>query len=389
MDGNSNSSQRMSLAFEINTQMAKTLIDRIKTSLAKEGLSPRTNAARTWLRSKVKDLSPSASSLMKDRTRLKDKSMIGRMYFYFYDPKHKDTLPYYDRFPLVIPIERYSDGFLGLNLHYIHPKQRIIMLQKLSEVASNDQYNEKTKLIFLESVGNPSMGLADISAIAEIANRHDIVLIVDNTVTPLSVQPLALGADIVVYSTTKVITGNAATLGGAVVFRAIRDGEDKLKTSRYAEVHPFINKVGAPALIANAKKRALRDFGMSAHGFGSYVTLLGLETLPLRMDRIVDTVEFARENRITHISLNFAAFRSLFERAEKISAGPVVRTTRNIIRFFSNWFQVESLYRFNAKFQPQWRTRYVLYPKAKDLVNVAWAALRAERFISGFGRRGN
>ena len=151
--------------------------------------------------------------------------------------------------------------------------------------------NEKTKLIFLESVGNPSMGLADISAIAEIANRHDIVLIVDNTVTPLSVQPLALGADIVVYSTTKVITGNAATLGGAVVFRAIRDGEDKLKTSRYAEVHPFINKVGAPALIANAKKRALRDFGMSAHGFGSYVTLLGLETLPLRMDRIVDTVE--------------------------------------------------------------------------------------------------
>ena len=104
---------------------------------------------------------------------------------------------------------------------------------------------------------------------------------------------------------------------------------------------------------------------------------------------IVGTVEFARENRITHISLNFAAFRSLFERAEKISAGPVVRTTRNIIRFFSNWFQVESLYRFNAKFQPQWRTRYVLYPKAKDLVSVAWAALRAERFISGFGRRGH
>ena len=104
---------------------------------------------------------------------------------------------------------------------------------------------------------------------------------------------------------------------------------------------------------------------------------------------IVETVEFARENRITHISLNFAAFRSLFERADKISAGPVVRTTRNIIRFFSNCFQVESLYRFNAKFQPQWRTRYVLYPKAKDLVSVAWAALRAERFISGFGRRGH
>lgn len=102
---------------------------------------------------------------------------------------------------------------------------------------------------------------------------------------------------------------------------------------------------------------------------------------------IADTVEFARGHGITHISLNFAAFRSLFERAEKISAGPIVRTTRNLIRFFSNWFQVESLYRFNAKFQPQWRTRYVLYPKAKDLVSVAWAALRAEKFIAGFGKR--
>ena len=101
---------------------------------------------------------------------------------------------------------------------------------------------------------------------------------------------------------------------------------------------------------------------------------------------IVETVEFAKLNNISHISLNFAAFRSLFERADKISAGPIVRSTRNLIRFFSNWFQVESLYRFNAKFQPEWRTRYVLYPKAKDIVSVAWAALRAEKFIAGFGR---
>ena len=126
--------------------MAKKLIDRIKESLAKEGLTPRTNAARAWIRSKVKDLSPSPSNLMRDSERIRNKSMIGRMYFYFYDPKTKDSLPYYDRFPLVIPIERYSDGFLGLNLHYIHPKQRIILLDKLSEVASNDEYNETTKL---------------------------------------------------------------------------------------------------------------------------------------------------------------------------------------------------------------------------------------------------
>jgi lysyl-tRNA synthetase class 2 len=102
---------------------------------------------------------------------------------------------------------------------------------------------------------------------------------------------------------------------------------------------------------------------------------------------IAQTVAYARENGMTHISLNFAAFRSLFERADKISAGPITRTTRNLIRFASNWFRIESLYRFNAKFQPEWRTRYVLYPKASDLLRVGYSALRAEKFISGFGAR--
>jgi hypothetical protein len=125
--------------------MAK-LLDRIKASLAKEGLTPRTNASRAWLRAKVKDLKPTSSGLMKDRDRLKNKSMIGRMYFYFYDPKTKDSMPYYDQFPLVIPIEKYNDGFLGLNLHYIHPKHRMILLDKLSDTMSNDTYDEKTKL---------------------------------------------------------------------------------------------------------------------------------------------------------------------------------------------------------------------------------------------------
>ena len=125
--------------------MAK-LLDRIKTSLAKEGLTPRTNASRAWLRAKVKDLKPTSSGLMRDKDRLKNTSMIGKMYFYFYDPKTKDSMPYYDRFPLVIPIERYNDGFLGLNLHYIHPKHRMILLDKLSDTMSNDTYDEKTKL---------------------------------------------------------------------------------------------------------------------------------------------------------------------------------------------------------------------------------------------------
>ena len=122
------------------------LIDRIKSSLAKEGLTPRSNQARTWLQSKIKELKPNRTSLMRDRNKLKESSVIGKMYFYFYDPKTKDTMPYYDRFPLVIPIESYNDGFLGLNLHYIAPKYRMTLLDKLSVTASNKTYDERTKL---------------------------------------------------------------------------------------------------------------------------------------------------------------------------------------------------------------------------------------------------
>ncbi len=163
---------------------------------------------------------------------------------------------------------------------------------------------------------------------------------------------------------------------------------------------------------------AERGFSMSMDRFGedadpdTYITIARLEqeikgllyyvpwtTNGLSLDRmqrergtdpgvnelmIVETVEWARSNNLEFVSLNFAAFRSLFERADKISAGPITRGTRNLIRLSSNFFQVESLYRFNAKFQPGWETRYVLYPRASDLPKVGWAALRAEKFIAGF-----
>jgi len=151
---------------------------------------------------------------------------------------------------------------------------------------------EKTKIIFLESVGNPNMKLPDIKAIATIANEAKVALIVDNTITPLSISPLELGADIVVYSTTKIIAGNSSALGGCAVFRTIKDGEDKFKSKRYPFLSKFIKNAKKMALIQNAKKRALRDFGMSANANASYQTLLGLETLPLRLSRIVNSLEY-------------------------------------------------------------------------------------------------
>lgn len=122
------------------------LIDRLKTSLGDQGYQPRSQLARSWLKKKIQELKPTRQGLMSDRERLRNSTFIGRMYFYFYDAKTKDKLPYWDRFPLVIPIERYGDGFLGLNLHYIHPKSRLILLDKLSEYATNSRYDEKTRL---------------------------------------------------------------------------------------------------------------------------------------------------------------------------------------------------------------------------------------------------
>ncbi len=161
--------------------------------------------------------------------------------------------------------------------------------------AIQNAITEKTKIIFLESVGNPNMRLPDIKAIAKIANDTGVALVVDNTITPLSIAPLSLGADIVVYSTTKILSGNSSALGGCVVFRAINKEYDKFKTSRYQDLHKIIEKAGKMALIPIAKKRALRDLGMSANAHASYQTMLGLETLALRLPRIVQSVAIVAE----------------------------------------------------------------------------------------------
>jgi len=147
------------------------------------------------------------------------------------------------------------------------------------------------------------MRLPDIKKIAQIANEAGVALIVDNTITPLSISPIKLGADIVVYSTTKIISGNSSALGGCATFRAINDNEDKFKTSRYEFLAKFIKGAGAMALIPNAKKRALRDLGMSANANASYQTMLGLETLALRLPRVIKSVEIIA-NTLSEKGLN-------------------------------------------------------------------------------------
>jgi hypothetical protein len=115
------------------------------------GLSDRNTVdARNWFRSTAKRVNKVNDKLiMKDKERLTNKmnrQSIGRMFMFYYDPKTKDQLPYWDRFPLVFPIELYPDGFLGINLHYISPLMRAKLMNSLYLTLNNKKYDDTTKL---------------------------------------------------------------------------------------------------------------------------------------------------------------------------------------------------------------------------------------------------
>jgi len=126
----------------------ESLFKNLQTEIARKGIARRTDESREWFRNKARDLrSINRRQLLRDplleeRTR----PLVGRMYHYFYDPKGKDDLPYYDRFPLTLMVGPAKDGFYGLNLHYLHPNTRAVLLDKLMDVATNKRYNDRTRL---------------------------------------------------------------------------------------------------------------------------------------------------------------------------------------------------------------------------------------------------
>jgi len=105
---------------------------------------PRSTA---WYKEKIKEFGkPSVQALIRDGKRA-NKPFYGRLNMFFYDPKHKKTLPYYDVFPLVLPLEKYPDGFLGINLHYLPIPLRIKLLDGLVDFSNNTKFDESTKLV--------------------------------------------------------------------------------------------------------------------------------------------------------------------------------------------------------------------------------------------------
>ena len=107
----------------------------------------RTDSARAWYRDRARTTRIQPQTLIKsDRERLTSRVMIGRMYHFFYDPKHKKTLPYYDRFPLIFPFKRVRGGFLGINLHYLPLRLRAKLMDELYGLTRDNRYDEDTRL---------------------------------------------------------------------------------------------------------------------------------------------------------------------------------------------------------------------------------------------------
>ena len=111
------------------------------------GVTPRTKESREWFRKKIKSLkSINREALMKeDPLKQTSEEIVGSMYMFFYDPKHKETLPYYDTFPLVVVVGPAEGGFYGLNLHYLPPILRAKMLDALMDITTNKKFNDSTR----------------------------------------------------------------------------------------------------------------------------------------------------------------------------------------------------------------------------------------------------
>ncbi|MGX7149452.1 O-acetylhomoserine aminocarboxypropyltransferase/cysteine synthase family protein [Enterococcus ureasiticus] len=176
---------------------------------------------------------------------------------------------------------------------------------------------ENTKAIFVETIGNPITNVADLEAITEIAHKHELPLIVDNTfATAYLNRPFDYGADIVVYSATKFIGGHGVALGGII----IDSGKFNWANGKFPKlVDPdpsyhglsYTNDVGAAAYITRLRVSLLRDTGAAISPFNSFLLILGLETLSLRLERHVENAQTVAEFLNKHPKVEWVNYPGL------------------------------------------------------------------------------
>ena len=188
---------------------------------------------------------------------------------------------------------------------------------------------DNTKAVYLESLGNPNADIIDLEAVSEIAHRHGIPVIVDNTfATPFLFRPLEHGADIVVHSATKFIGGHGTVMGGVIVDGGRFDWEQNDKFPGLSKPNPsyhgvvFTQAVGNIAYIMKIRTTLMRDQGACLSPFNSFLLLQGLETLSLRVERHVENagkvVDFLQKQpkvaAVHHPSLAQGREKELYER---------------------------------------------------------------------------
>ena len=175
----------------------------------------------------------------------------------------------------------------------------------LSEVENAIQPN--TKAIYLETLGNPNSDIPDIDAIAEIAHKHGLPVVVDNTFgTPYLIRPIEHGADIVVHSATKFIGGHGTSLGGVIVDSGKFAWKASGKYAPIAEPNPsyhgvsFVDAAGPAAFVTYVRAILLRDTGAAISPFNAFLLLQGVETLSLRLDRHAENTKKVVEYLVHH-----------------------------------------------------------------------------------------
>lgn len=217
----------------------------------------------------------------------------------------------------------------GITTTFVNPDE---------EDSFRNAIQENTKLVFVESLGNPNSSVIDMKKIADIAHEHKIPLLVDNTfATPYLFRPFEHGADIVVHSATKFIGGHGTVLGGVIVDSGNFDWEASGKFDTLTKPNPsyhgisFTQAVGKAAYIVKARTVIMRDTGSTISPFNSFLLLQGLETLSLRLERHVENslkvVEYLSQHpkieKVNHPSLKDNPYNDLYKEYFPNGAGSI------------------------------------------------------------------
>ena len=179
-------------------------------------------------------------------------------------------------------------------------------------------FDERTRLVFGETVANPALIVCDIERLAHIAHAHDVPLVIDNTFpTPVLCRPIEFGCDIVVHSTTKYMDGHASVVGGCIVDSGNFDWE---KAGKYPELTEpdesyhgvvYTKSFGRAAYINKARAQLMRDFGCTPQPIAAFMLNLGLESLPVRIERHCQNAQAVAEYLEKHPKVSWVNFPGL------------------------------------------------------------------------------